>query len=200
MIPRGTISKVGKYYMTSPEYTKDIFRAFKEFFDKPNLEVDRSIHLEEDEEPLFNEWLTYDFRFADGKSMLDKYYTENPDSIPEYRRKIYKSLLENHYGLFEVLEVRKFVGLSIKRLEDGKVFDVSEISATMDLDKGDIFVTRVGKVIDHYELIGCDTQVIKVSQSRNEEQKRFYMETVFSKVKMKTPKDTIKFFRNYSGF
>lgn len=81
MIPRGTISKVGKYYMTSPEYKDEIFRSFKEFFDKPNLETDRNVYLEEDEEPFFNEWLTYDFRFSDGKSMLEKYYMENPDSL-----------------------------------------------------------------------------------------------------------------------
>lgn len=129
MIPRGMISKMGEYYIGSSEYRAEIFRAIKEFFDKPNLEIDRSIHLEKHEEPLFNEWLTYNFRFSDGKNMLEKYYTENPNDIPEYRRKIYKTLQENYYGLFEVLEVNRYVGLSIKRLEDGKIMDVSEVSA-----------------------------------------------------------------------
>ena len=69
----------------------------------------------------------------------------------------------------------------------------------MDLDAGDVFVTRVGNVIDHYELVGCDTKVIKVSQSKNEKKNRFYTDDVFSKVKMETPKDAIKFFRNYFG-
>jgi hypothetical protein len=191
MIPRGTISKVGKYYTTSPEYVDEIARAFKEFFGKS--------HLEENEEPLFNEWLTYDFKFSDGKSMLEKYYTENPHDILDYKRKIYETLLENYYGLFEVVEVKRYVGLSIKRLKDGKIFDVSEVSATMDLDVEDIFVTRVGKVIDHYELVGCDTKVIKVSQSQDEKKKKFYMDTVFLKVKMDTPKDAIVFFRNFLG-
>jgi hypothetical protein len=191
MIPRGTISKVGRYYITSPEYTDEINRAFKEFFGKS--------HLEENEEPLFNEWLTYDFKFSDGKSMLEKYYTENPHDILDYKRKIYETLLENYYGLFEVVEVKRYVGLSIKRLKDGKIFDVSEVSATMDLDVEDIFVTRVGKVIDHYELVGCDTKVIKVSQSQDEKKKKFYMDTVFLKVKMDTPKDAIVFFRNFLG-
>lgn len=101
--------------------------------------------------------------------------------------------------MFEVLDVKRYVGLSIKRLEDGKVFDVSEVSATMDLDKGDIFVTRVGKVIDHFELIGCDSKIIKVSQSTDEQKNKHYMDTVFLKTKMKTPKDAIKFFRDYLG-
>lgn len=197
MIPHGTISKVGQYYMTNSQYNEEIFRALKEFFDKPNLETDRKIHLEEDEEPLFNEWLFYDFMFSDGKRMMEKFYTENPQSIPEYRRKIYKTLMENYYGLFEVLEVRKFVGLSLKRLVDGKIFEVSEVSATMDLDKGDVFVTRVGKVIDHYELVGSDTKVIKLSQSNDEKKKKFYLESVLSRVKMNTPKDALKFFREY---
>jgi hypothetical protein len=52
-------------------------------------------------------------------------------------------------------------------------------------------------VIDHYELVGCDTQVIKISQSKDVEKNRYYVEDIFSKIKMKTPKDAVKFFRDY---
>ena len=198
MIPRGTISRVGQYYMSNPEYTDEIFRAFKEFFDKPDLGTDRNIHLEEDEEPLFNEWLTYDFRFSDGKGMLEKYYTENPHNIPEYRRKIYKTLMENYYGFYEVLEVRRMVGLSIRRLHDGKKFDVSEVSATLGLDVEDIFAGRVGNVIDHYELVGSDFKAIKLSQSSDETKKKDFIENILSTLPMKSPKDTLRFFRHYN--
>lgn len=189
MVPRGTISKVRGYYITKSEYADEISRACKEFFGEPDSP--------ENDNPLFNEWLSYDFRFSDRKSMFEKYYIENPHNLPDYRREIYKTLLENYYGLFEVLEVKRYIGLSLKRLSDGKIFDVSEVSATMDLDKGDVFVTRVAKVVDHYELVGCDTQIMKLSQSKDEENKKFYLKKVFPKVEMKTPKDAIEFFRKY---
>lgn len=200
MVPRGAISKVGQYYIDSPHYKDEILRALKEFFDKPDLGADRSIHLEEEEEPLFNEWLIYDFRFSDSKGMLEKFYAENPLSIPEYRRIIYKALAENYYGFWEVLEVQSHKGLTLKRLSDGKVFDVSEISATFGLEKDDVFISRVANVIDHYELVACDFKAMKLSQSKDEKLKRNYLENIFPKMKMETPKDALNFYRSYANF
>lgn len=188
MLYPGTIRKVGQYYRNVPEYREEIKRGLREFFDMDNV-VDT-------DNPLFNEWMMYDFKFSDGKGMLQKFYDENPLSIPDYRREIYKTLMENYYGFFEVLEVRKFSGLSLKRLSDGKTFDVSEMSATMDLENGDIFVCRVAKVIDHYELVGSDTKVIKSSQSKNAKDKKSFLK-LLSKLEMKTPKDAIIFFKEY---
>lgn len=184
MISPGTIRKMGHYYRSMPEYREEISRGLKEFYDAKNV-VDN-------DNPLFNEWMMYDFRFSDGKGMLEKFYNENPLSIPLYRREIYKSLMENYYGLYEVLEVRRFTGLFLKRVEDGKTFDVSEMSATMELEKGDVFIARVAKVIDHYELVGSDTKVIKSSQSKNEKERKSFLK-LLSKVKMKTPKDAMGF-------
>lgn len=198
MIQRGVISKVRQYYIDSVEYSDEIFRAVEEFLDKPDLEADGSIYLGESKESLFNEWLTYDFRFSDGKSMLEKFYQENPLNFPEYRRSVYKSLTENYYGFFEVLEVRLCKGLTIKRLSDGKVFDVSEVSATLGMGKQDVFVSRVAYVGNHYELVGCDTKVIKLSGSEDKKQNKFYLETVFPKIKMETPKDAVEFFMKHN--
>ena len=109
MIERGIIRKMGQYYQNSPQYREEISRGMREFFDND---------IPYDDEPLFNEWLMYDFIFGDGKRMLEKFYYENPLSIPEYRREIYKTLLENYYGWYEVLEVMPLEGLALKRLSD----------------------------------------------------------------------------------
>lgn len=187
MIPTGTIRKVGQYYRNTPEYKEDVLRGLREFFGKNVIDNDN---------PFFNEWMMYDFKFSDGKGMLDKFYNENPLSVPLYRREIYKTLMENYYGFFEVLEVRRLKGLSVKRLEDGKVFDVLEVLATMDLDVGDVFISRVAKVIDHYELVGCDTKAIKMNQSNTIKEKKLLFKEL-SRLDMKTPKDAIKFFEQY---
>jgi len=187
MVERGTIRKVGQYYRNTPEYREEILRGLVEFF---------GANVVDDDNPLFNEWMLYDFRFSDGKGMLEKFYSENPLSIPLYRREIYNMLTENYYGLYEVLEVVKFAGLSLKRLSDGKVFEVHEMSATMNLEKEDVVVLRVAKVIDHYELVGADAQAMKLSESRDFKEKEFYLKTVFPKVKMDTPKDAFLFFKS----
>lgn len=189
MIQTGIIRKMGIYYRNAPEYADEVMRGMKEFFGDENI-------LDSDN-PLFNEWMVYDFRFTDGNGMLKKFYQENPMGIPLYRREIYKTLLENYYGFFEVLDVKKFVSLSIKRIEDGKIFAVSEVSATIDLDMGDIFIARVAKVIDHYELVGSDTKVIKSSQSKDVKQKKDLLRTL-AKFPMETPKDAMYFFAQYT--
>ncbi len=185
MIPRGTIRKVGDYYYSNPEYRKEIFRGLKEFFGE---------NIPDNDEPLFNEWMTYDFIFSDGKRMLEKFYEENPLSIPLYRREIYKTLLENYYGLFEVTKVVPLKSLSLRRLSDKKEFDVSEVSATMDLEVGDVFVTRVAKIIDHYQLVGADGKAIKSSQSKSKKERDIFINNL-SLAKMDTPKDSYVFYK-----
>lgn len=183
MISKGTIRKVGEYYFGNPKYREDIFRGLNEFFGD---------NIPDNDEPLFNEWMTYDFVFSDGKRMIEKFYEENPLGIPLYKREIYKTLAENYYGLFEVINVVPFQGLSLKRLSDGKEFDVSEVSATMDLEIGDVFITRVAKVADHYQLVAADGKAIKSSQSKTKKERDIFIRKL-SAVKMHTPKDAFVF-------
>lgn len=185
MIPKGTIRKVGEYYFNNPKYRDEIFRGLQEFFGD---------NIPNNDEPLFNEWMTYNFIFSDGKNMLEKFYEENPLSIPLYRREIYKTLTENYYGLFEVMKVVPFKSLSLRRLSDEKEFDVSEVSATMDLEVGDVFITRVAKIIDHYQLVGADGKAIKSSQSRTKKEKDIFIKNM-ANVKMDTPKDAFIFYK-----
>ncbi|OGZ65345.1 MAG: hypothetical protein A3C50_01385 [Candidatus Staskawiczbacteria bacterium RIFCSPHIGHO2_02_FULL_43_16] len=193
MIQQGLIRKVGQYYRNAAEYQEEVLRGKKEFFD---LDSNESVDSLDTDIPLFNEWMMYDFRFSDGKNMFEKFYYENPLKIPSYRREIYKTLLENYYGLFQVLEIRPFFGLTIKRLSDEKVFEVMEMSLTTQVGAEDVFIGRVAKVIDHYELVGADTKAVKMSQSNDEKLKKYYLEKVFPKTKMDTPKDAYIFFKN----
>ncbi len=187
MIPKGTIRKVGEYYFGNPNYRNDIFRGLSEFFGK---------NIPNNDEPLFNEWMTYNFIFSDGKTMLEKFYNENPLNIPLYRREIYKTLTENYYGLFEVLEVVPFKSLKLRRLSDKKIFDVSEISLTMEIEIGDVFITRVAKIIDHYQLVGADGKAIKSSQAKSKKEREVFLKQMES-IKIDTPKDALAFCKMY---
>lgn len=193
MIKKGIISRVGKLYVNNPEFRDDIVKAIDIFFkDSPyiNQQPENLMFRNPKIEGLFNEWLLYDFKFSDGKGMLEKYYYENPENIPEYRRSIYKDLMENYFGLYEVLEIRPFSGLKLRRVEDSREFDVSEMSLTTQVNIGDVFFSRVAKVDDRYELVGSDTALFQLS-SLPEDQRLLQLKE-FSKLKNLTPIDAIR--------
>jgi len=196
MLKKGTISRVGCFYLKTPEYKDDVIRAIGEFFKDSIYKQTRASLLfrTPQEEEFFNEWFLYDFRFSDNKGMLEKYYYENPENLPEYRRAIYKDLMENYFGLYEVLEIRPFTGLKIKRLEDSKVFDVYEMSLTTQVEVGDLFFGRVASVGDRYELVGSDSMSFKLSTLP--EQQRIIYTKKFSKFKNMTPTDALNIIRN----
>ncbi|MCX6703185.1 MAG: hypothetical protein NTV02_00640 [Candidatus Zambryskibacteria bacterium] len=50
--------------------------------------------------------------------------------------------------------------------------------------------------MDHYELVGSDTKVIKLSESKNSTEKKKYLEKTLPSVKMDTPKDAVGFLNN----
>ncbi len=197
MIPKGVLRKVNDYYFTNKEYTDEIFRAAEDFFDVPNLKQDKHLDINGDgENELFNEWFLYEFKFSDGKTALEKFYSENPMSIPEYRRKLYKELQENYYGVYEVTDVKPMIGLTLKHLGTEKEFVVSEVSASMELERGDTLIGRAGKVGDHYELVGCDMPALKSSVEKNRERRIAQVKGVFSKLTGLSPKD-MKTFRRF---
>jgi hypothetical protein len=192
MLKKGTISRVRELYLNDIKYKKDITKAIVMFFkDSPYSKQGENLLFRSlQEEGLFNEWIFYDFKFSDGKGMLEKYYYENPENIPEYRRVIYKNLMENYYGLYEVLEIRLFSGLKLKRIEDSRIFDVYEMSLTTQINIGDVFFTRVANVGDRYELVGADTCLFQLS--RLSENQRMLQLKEFSKLKNLTPRDAAR--------
>lgn len=196
MIPKGVLSKVGDYYFTEKSYSDEIFRAVEEFFDAPNLRRDRQLNAGDGEDELFNEWFLYEFKFSDGKTALEKFYGENPLSIPEYRRKLYRELQENYYGVYEVLEVKPMKGLTLKHLGTEREFTVYEMSASMELEVGDTLIGRVGKVDDHYEIVGCNMPALKSGAEKNRERRIAQVKEVFPKLDGLSVKD-MKTFRRF---
>jgi hypothetical protein len=196
MLKKGTISKVREFYINNPEYLDEIRRAFKTFFEQTEYVKGEEFSLSPFANAFFNEWLTYDFKFSDGKVMLEKYYYENPENIPDYRRKIYKDLMENYFGLFEVIEVKLFTGLKLRRIDDRKEFEVSEVSLTTQINKGDLFFSRVANVGERYELVGCDSAAFRLSEIPEKE--RLLQIKALSKFGKMTPIIALQILENYT--
>jgi hypothetical protein len=146
---------VWDHYLKSGKYNKEMERAEREFFDVKEGNV--VFAIDETSQPFFLEWLTFDFIMNNGKTLLLDFYDSNPYDLPLSELKKYKDMAEeNEYGPFEVLEVYKGKGLKIRHLNSGNVYHVREVNATYELKPNMVTFTRVGKVEEHYELVGAN--------------------------------------------
>lgn len=158
MLKKGTLTKIYEYYYTIPKYEKEILKALKEFFNRPNLGQDGSLEMNEKSEGLFNEWFLYDFVLNNGKTVLADFIEENPLKLSKEDLILYKDLLNtNEYGLYKVIRVDINQGLMLQNLQTEKEIYVQEKSLTVQVFSGDMFFGRTAKVGDHNELVCADS-------------------------------------------
>lgn len=148
------IANLLDYYIGEEEFALDIQWAGEEFYNQAN--DSGSVNISEEANALFNEWLVFDYVMSNGKRPIEDYYDRNPQSLSANDLQIYKDLQNNEYAMFEVLKVEEGRGLAIKSLQSGKEYYVRERKATYQIENGNIFPGRVGKVGDHWELVGAD--------------------------------------------
>ncbi len=153
---KGAISKILDYYFDKPKFEKDIFRALRIFFNQPKLKEVDELEILEQDKGMLNEWLVFDFKLSNGKTLLEDFYERNPYKLNIVRLQGYKGLQENYFGIYKVKEVQLGEGLTLENIKTHKVYQVREYSATFSLSEGQVFSARVGLVGDHYELVGAD--------------------------------------------
>jgi len=165
MLKKGTISKVREYYL---EKDDSIFLdALRKFFDQPDLDRGNQLETTPEQENLFTEWLFFDYKLKNGKTMLEDFYSVNPWNLSKEELSTYKDLQTNIYGMYEVEKVHIGQGMSLRNLQTRKRYYVQEFSGTLNIKEGAVLFGRVGKVADHYELVGCDATVISVNFGQN---------------------------------
>ncbi|MCD6528463.1 hypothetical protein J7K44_02395 [bacterium] len=175
---KGTISKIFDYYFTKPQFKKEIIRALREFFNKPNFKPGDKLEISERDIEMFNEWFIFDFKLTNEKTPLEDFYERNPYNLKPASLKVYKTLQDNHFGFYKVKEVRLGKWLTLENLQTRRVYKVKEFTATFYLEKGEIFSGRVGKVIDHYELVGANASLFPIGANVE-------LEEIFRKEKIK---------------
>lgn len=162
LVPKGSIAKVGKYYFSAPQHKTDVQRAFREFFDQQDLSNGESVVASALEEGLFNEWFLYDFILSSGETPLAHFVAKNPLKASKSEIKFYRELSENNiYGMFEVKRVDVGAGLEIENVKTRVTSFVREQQLTYQVKRGDAFFARIGRVLDHDELVGADTFLLE---------------------------------------
>lgn len=156
---KGLIPKLHKYFFE--ECRAEVLPAMRDFFDDPSIGPGESLTTNDPkEEELFMEWITFDYKFSDNKSLIDHYLKDHRTELDQDDASVLYSLKTNEYGFFETKAIAIGKSLRLTNLQDGKDYKVTEHSGTFGAKVGQVLLCRVGKVIDHYELVGCDAIVI----------------------------------------
>lgn len=115
------------------------------------------LELDEMQEGIFNEWLLFEAKLKNGRSLLEEYCLTDPEQAGEDLLKIYRDLIKtNHFGFFETLLVHRDEGLRLRDLQSGQIYDVKEKSGTHHIDTGNVFHGRVAKIENRWELVGAN--------------------------------------------
>jgi len=181
------IQRLLEYYFETPAFRDEMFKALRQFFNRPNLLPGDRLKMEDRDEEIFNDWLVYDFRLKNKKTLLEDFCQRNPCRLSDIELQAYYNLQQNEYGLFEILKDKSGKGLKVKNLKTGKKYEVKEFMGTFQAEVGELLIARVGKVGDHLEFVGADCYKLPV------ESKSFYLGKLGSKRKL-NPKVVRDFF------
>ncbi len=169
------IQRLLEYYLETPAFRGEMLRALSQFFNRPKLSAGDRLEIEDKDEGIFNEWLVFDFRLKNKKTLMEDFCQRNPCKLSDTELQAYYDLQENEYGLFEILEVESGKGLKVKSPKTGKEYEVKEFRGTLQAEVGGLLIARVGKVGGHFEFVGGDCYKLPV------ESKDFYLGKLASK-------------------
>ncbi|MEA3432635.1 MAG: hypothetical protein U9R01_08240 [candidate division WOR-3 bacterium] len=185
---QGIIHRLLDYYLGTPEYKEEMLRALSQFFNRPKLSTGDRLEIEDKDEGIFNEWLMFNFRLKNKKTLLEDFCQRNPCKLSATELQAYYDLQENEYGLFEVLKVEPGKGLKVKNLKTGKEYEVKEFIGTFQAEEEEVLIARVGKMEDHFEFVGRDCYKLPAGSMS------FFLSKLASKQKL-NPKITRDFFK-----
>jgi hypothetical protein len=142
------------------DYTDDILRSMREFFDMPNLTQSEAVSGVQESVGFYNEWFMYDFILRKDMSVLKHFVQTNPLKVSSEELAVYEDMLDNRFGLFEIISITPLQSMCLKLVAIGEIFTVIEYAATMEAQVGWGIFARVARVGDHYEMVGADGMTV----------------------------------------
>lgn len=179
MLPRGLLSRPLDYFFSNPNiYNKEAERSAQEFFDGKTDEVLQELFTKEMnnvQSGILDEWLLFDFKLINGNNLIQEYKENN--FVTDYELKLYNDIIStNFYSFFEVRDVAINEGLVLRDLKTNQDYGVKEKSATHDLQKGNLFFTRLAKVDSNWEIVGANSAIIPTVKI-NQNFRKVYLES-----------------------
>ena len=110
--------------------------------------------LDEWEQALFVGYLLYGYRGGDGKRLVDRYAESRARDLGREAALALRSLLGSWASLFEVLEVHRGAGVTLRNLLAGETTRVSDVTASSGLERGDWLFAWLLPVGERVEFVG----------------------------------------------
>jgi len=149
------------------ENDEEVRRALNEFTDG---ELDRKgqISLDNEEgEAQMSDWIVYDYRFSNGKGLVENFLDENAEHLSVAEKKSFEEMLLNKFGFFEVKAIEPEKSISLESLHSHKMYKAVEKMGTRGSRVGDILICRVGKQNGIWRMVGCNPMVVPFQFTKN---------------------------------
>lgn len=152
---KGTTHKLFDHFFDN--HTNEVIPAMCEFFDNNDIASKRRLNFQNEyEEGLFMEWVAFDHRLQNGKTLIEDFIAKNPLKLNAKELTVYKDLQMNKYGMYEIVKVKRDKYIDLENLQSGKLYRVIEKRGTHGAKAKTTWFCRVGKVGGHWELVGSN--------------------------------------------
>jgi hypothetical protein len=112
-------------------------------FSAPSEEALNEVCQREEAANLFVPWFLFDFPLADGRTLAEQFLEAEGGRFEPGEREYLRAMCATEYRLYEVQDVRRDEGLTLKDLLTGEEVWVRERLATHGLIRWDLLATRV---------------------------------------------------------
>ena len=154
----GTISDIISYFLHNSAYKADIEHALCEFFGIHSVgelltAVPEFTNVDSPAHRHFHEWLVFDFKLLDGKTLLQEWYEKNPMNTHLSDMTECADLLRwNEYGFFIIIS--SVPGrVEVESIASKKRYTVREYKAAPFLKPKEMIVARVSLIGQRHEFV-----------------------------------------------
>ncbi len=134
-------------FLESPAMAPFRAAATSAFFKEDRIALD-------DELPFVEDYALFDFRDAQGRSMLDLFLDAQSAALPPEEREAFERMRTTFFGMFQVEEVRPGSGFRARRCGTQERYEVVDIASSTHVTPGDCFLCRLIPFGDRHEIAG----------------------------------------------
>ncbi len=108
----------------------------------------------DDELPFVDDYALFEFRDAQGRSMLDLFFAAQGAALPPGERAAFERMRTTFFGGFQVDAVRPGSGFRARRCGTQERYEVVDIAVSAQVKPGDCFLCRLIPFGDRHEIAG----------------------------------------------
>lgn len=114
--------------------------------------------------PLFNEWLMFEYRLPNGRTMALEYFAQNPDNLdPPASGELEQIIKSQFFDLFQILDWQPGKWIKAHSIYINKDYTIEDISLSNGLQEPGCFHLRIAKVNNTWITVGSNPLFIPIT-------------------------------------